>query len=101
MIDTQNEELLSLAQAAREVPSRSGRGVSPATIWRWCSRGCKGIRLESVVCGAIRFTSRAAIAKFFAATDAQANGELPALRTPKERERAITAAEKELESAGA
>jgi len=97
MIDTQSEELLSLAKLAREVPSRSGRGVQVSTIWRWCIKGCKGVRLESVVCGSIRFSSREALHRFFAATTAAADSiTAPVTRTSKQRERAIAAAEREL-----
>ena len=96
MIDTQNETLLSLSQAAREIPSRTGRGVSVSTVWRWTLRGCKGVRLESIVCGAIRYTSREALHRFFAGTTAAADGISPPIRTPNQRQLAIEEAEREL-----
>lgn len=99
MIDTEKEELLPLAKIAREVPSRSGRGVQVSTVWRWCIKGCKGIRLESVVCGSIRFSSRQALHRFFAATTAAADGTTVPVRTTRQREAAIAAAERELASA--
>ncbi len=33
---------LTLSQAARTLPTKP----SPSTLWRWCRRGCKGVRLD-------------------------------------------------------
>jgi hypothetical protein len=103
MLDTQAEQMLPLAKLAREVPSRrrSGRGVQPSTVWRWTTKGIKGIRLESAVIGGIRFSSREALHRFFAATTAAADGITapPVVRTKRQREAAIAAAEKELATA--
>lgn len=96
MIDLQNEQLVSLAAAARTPPL----DVHVATIWRWATRGVRGIRLDTVVVGGFRKTSREAIERFIAATTAAANGETPPARTPKQQERAIRQAERELEAAG-
>lgn len=101
MIDAQKEEMLSLAAAAREVPGRSGRGVNVSTVWRWVQRGIRGVRLETLVCGGVRFTSRQAIQRFFVATTVAADG-VPSqqIATPKQRQRQIAAAERDLAEAG-
>lgn len=31
--------------------------VHPSTCWRWCLRGCRGERLESIVIGGKKFTT--------------------------------------------
>ena len=61
MINSQSEQLLTLAAAAREVPGRSGRGVSVSTVWRWTLRGVRGVKLETLMVGGIRHTSREAL----------------------------------------
>jgi hypothetical protein len=52
--------------------------------------------LESIVCAGRRYTSVEAIERFVAATTAAANGERPPIRTPRQRQRAIEAAEREM-----
>lgn len=64
MIDPFKETMLPLGKAARKVP---GRQVSPQTIYRWCSTGIDGIRLETIVIGGRMQTSLEALTRFFAA----------------------------------
>ena len=90
MIDVATEELLSLSEAAKVTPGRP----------HWQKRGVRGVRLSTVIVGGRRFTSREAIEQFIAATTAAANGEAPPVRTPRQRQRAIDAAERELAKAG-
>jgi len=75
MIDVLNEQTLSLSTAARELPGVTGRGVSVSTIWRWSLRGIHGVRLETILVGGIRMTSREALQRFFERTTAAANGD--------------------------
>ena len=98
MFDVLDESLIPLAVAAREIPNRKGGlGVDVATVWRWTLKGIKGIRLESVMAGGIRQTSREAIRRFFERLTAAADGaSVAVIRTSKQRERAIAAAEREL-----
>ena len=96
MIDVATEELLSLSEAAKVTPGRP----HVSTLWRWQKRGVRGVRLSTVIVGGRRFTSREAIEQFIAATTAAANGEAPPVRTPRQRQRAIDAAERELAKAG-
>jgi len=43
MIDLGQEELISLAEAARRCP---GGGTHVSTVWRWVRRGVRSIQLE-------------------------------------------------------
>jgi hypothetical protein len=83
------------------LPGRTARGLHVGTIYRWMLRGIRGIRLETVLVGGIRYTSREALERFIAATTAAADG-VPAanVRTSKQRQRAIEAAERELAKLG-
>lgn len=92
-IDTESEVLMSLADAARTLP---GGKVHVATVHRWRLRGVRGIKLETIMRGGIRFTSREALDRFFHATTAAAAGEPHPVRTPKQRSAEIAAAEREV-----
>jgi Protein of unknown function (DUF1580) len=101
MIDVQNEQVLSLTAAAREVPNRdSGRGVNVSTIWRWALKGSRGVRLETAMIGGIRMTSREALVRFYERTTAVANGDSSPAAASKQRQRQIEQAERELAQAG-
>lgn len=52
-----NEPLLTLAQAMHGLERRP----SPSTAWRWYRKGILGVRLETVVVGGRRYTSKAAL----------------------------------------
>ena len=72
-------------------------GVHVCTVWRWCLHGCKGHRLESFNVGGRKFTTLLAYERWLA----KLNGEwLPMRQTPKQREQAIAAAERELDALG-
>lgn len=60
-IDLQSEELSSLTDAARALPAIDGKRPHPSTIWRWCRRGIRDIRLEHVRLGHRVCTSREAL----------------------------------------
>ena len=70
-IDHLADDLMPLAKAARSLPPlRSGRPVSPATLWRWSARGLRGVRLQIVRLGGTACTSPGALREFFAAVEA-------------------------------
>ena len=50
------QQFLTLGQAAKLIPSTSGKGVSTQTMFRWCTSGCRGVVLPS-----LRFGRRIAI----------------------------------------
>jgi hypothetical protein len=95
-IDIETEWLLSLSEAAKELPGRP----HISTLHRWRLRGVRGVKLDTVLVGGRRFTSREALVRF---TDRINSGEAKAVtghRTVRERERAIERAERELKAAG-
>jgi hypothetical protein len=91
-----NEQLLSLSEAARSQPVR--RNVS--TLWRWVQRGVRGVRLQTILVGGRRYTSREALERFSMEVTAAADGKSPPARTPRQRQRDIEKAEAELAKAG-
>ena len=65
MIDSSTENLIPLGRVPAEIPSRRpGKKISISTVWAWAMpRGCRGVRLETVVIGGGRYTSREALQK--------------------------------------
>jgi hypothetical protein len=86
-----HEYALTLAQAAREIPGRPHVG----TVVRWAARGIKGFKLETVVVGGRRFTSREAISRFVERLNTQVR-----LDSPKERAQQISRAAEHLDWRG-
>jgi hypothetical protein len=91
-IDISVEEILTLTQAAKSLPGRP----ASSTIHRWRLRGIRGVRLETILVGGRRFTSRQALERFAARITAAADGEAPPIRTPRARQQAIERAEAQL-----
>jgi hypothetical protein len=56
-------ELLTLPEAARSLPGKP----HPCTLWRWRSKGIRGVRLRSTVIGGRCYVTRQALAEFVAA----------------------------------
>ena len=86
-----SEKRMSVSKLARE------EGLNPTTVWRWATRGVRGVKLETMNIGARRFTSREAFERFVAATTAVANGEQIQPRNTRQREKDIDRAEAELD----
>jgi hypothetical protein len=53
-------ELLSLSAAADLLPNQP----HVSTLWRWCLRGIKGVRLRTVFVGGRRYTTPAYLIEF-------------------------------------
>lgn len=74
MIDINRDSLLTLAEASKLFPHRPSRSC----LWRWLNgKGRRGLRLESVVVGGRRLTSREAVADFVVKTTAAVDGPPP------------------------
>ena len=70
--DNQNPEetvsnLLTLSQASKRLPRVNGKRIHVSTLWRWCRKGLKGIRLEYSRVGRTIMVSDAALNRFFTA----------------------------------
>ena len=90
MIDISTEQLLTHPQAARVRPhGRLGRPTHPSTVYRWISRGVRGVagvvKLEGVRLGGSWYTSREALQRF---AEALTNGgtQVPLEATPHQRD---------------
>lgn len=66
MIDPIHDKLIPLSQLARNLPHQP----SPATYWRWHSRGIHGIKLEIIRVGGRVYSTEAALAEFIRLTTA-------------------------------
>jgi hypothetical protein len=94
-IDFEHETIITLGEACKAFPPK---GVSTATLARWIQRGINGVKLETIVIGYRRLTSREAIQRFIAA---QNTGDRVAPTiTAEQRHRQAMAALHELERAG-
>lgn len=71
-INVDCEALLTFAEAARYVGKlKRAKAISLQTIWRWCTRGRRGVLLDRIYVGATPCTSKEALQRFFAGlTDA-------------------------------
>ena len=94
-IDFEAETIITLGEACRAFPPN---GISDATMARWIQKGVKGVKLETLLIGGRRVTSREAIARFITA---QNPDQSPAVQfTPAQRRRQSDAARQALQEAG-
>jgi hypothetical protein len=89
---THGETLFTLADAAKLFPDQP----NSSTIWRWHTKGVRGVRLETTVIAGRRFTTREAIDRFVAATTAVANKQPVPIRSVAQQIRDIERAEREV-----
>jgi hypothetical protein len=88
MTDLLQEHCLSLAQAARKLPTvRGAKPPHPATVYRWATAGRKArsgqtVRLEMFRVGGTNCTSMEALTRFFRRLNDVGPVELPT--TPKQ-----------------
>lgn len=91
-----DEERRTINQVARDIDK------APSTVWRWIRKGVRGVKLETYVEGAQRYTTVQALDRFRERCTAAANGESVSTgtRTASQRLRAIEQAEAALEREG-
>lgn len=89
--DLLSETRISLTALARE------QRIAVSTAWRWALRGVRGNKLECFSLGGRRYTTREAFARFVARTNGEnvVNG-----KTPRQREAAVSRAEKQAAELG-
>jgi len=107
MIDLETDKLVTLAQAADFLPKLGGRRIHTTSIWRWCRKGVRGVKLEHAIIGSRIITSVQALNRF---VNALSEAPMPERhrthkprmrrRTEKQRARAIAEAEKSLRADG-
>jgi hypothetical protein len=69
MIDPLNNELIPIAQVARRLPKFNGRHPNPSTLYRWCTSGLDGRKLEHVRVGRRICTTEDALSEFLCPSD--------------------------------
>lgn len=66
MIDLTTETVLSFKDACKKLPKRrAGKRPHIATLYRWATRGLRGIQLEYIQIGGTMCTSMEALQRFF------------------------------------
>lgn len=68
-MDPRVEKLVPLSVAARLLRP-NGRALHSSTVYRYISRGCSGVFLESIRVGGATYTSREAVHRFIIAVTA-------------------------------
>jgi hypothetical protein len=96
MIDLANETVITLAEAAKRLPTRP----HIASVYRHAQRGVRGIRLETIQVAGTLCTSVEAIQRWCERLTAARNGETLHVLTSRQRERAVAQAERELSEVG-
>ena len=95
-IDADTETLIPFVEARTAFPG--GKRLSLATLHRWRLHGVRGVRLETILIGGLRYVSRESIARFI---ERQNAGESPVPSiSPAQRKRQAEAAQRELARAG-
>lgn len=97
-IDVQAETLVHFPDARSAFPGIDRR-LSLATLHRWRLNGVRGVKLETVLIGGLRYTSREAIVRFIAAQNADDAPSAPVI-TATQRRRQSEAARLALQEIG-
>ena len=103
MIDVSKEQPISLTNATKLKlfpERRNGKRPAVTTLWRWATKGCRGVKLETIRIGETLCTSAEALQRFFeGVTIVGDRGQIPpatASRRLREKQRA----KEELDAAG-
>jgi hypothetical protein len=101
MIDPLTETVITLSDGMKTIPrGRGGKRRHVSCAYRWTTIGCRGVVLESIQIGGTRCTSLEALARFFQRLTTARTGVPASTRTPKQRERDIQQAEREIDDGG-
>jgi hypothetical protein len=102
--------LLTLAEAVIRLPRIDGKKVAISTLWRWCRKGLRGVRLDYMRVGRKICITYPALLRFFEELAALDRHTAPSGRpkflhkrkpiTSKQRLRALAEADAILERAG-
>ena len=86
MIDLRQEQLIPIREVPRLLPARrTGRHVHISAVYRWMTRGIRGVRLEAAKVGGATYTSVEALQRFSERLSARAmgDGREPGVADPK------------------
>ncbi len=62
--DLNDEVPMTIPEAARHLGTLTGKAPHVSTLCRWCLKGCKGVRLESICIGGKRYVTASALERF-------------------------------------
>lgn len=65
MIEIDRESLILLSEVPKALPKRRGKSVHLSACYRWMKSGLSGVRLETILIGGQRFTSKEALNRFW------------------------------------
>ena len=88
-----NAKYLTFKQAAQSLPGQP----HISTLARWRSRGIHGVKLTTVKIGGRRMVAADELQRFIEAVTCAADGQATPIRTSKQRQKSIEAAERELD----
>lgn len=106
MISATTEKVITFAEAAKICPQIDGKRPSTVTIWRWATKGVRGVRLEHVRVGRRMVTTEEAINTFFRdlssvpAVERAPLTNRPQKSTEKQRERQLSKTKSSLIASG-
>ena len=103
-----DEQLITLTEATKVLPTVNGKRPAICTLWRWCRKGLRGVFLEYVRVGRRICTTQEALLRFFTKLAELDERTPPALPpglsrrpvTSRQRQRALAEADRILEEAG-
>ena len=99
MVDLTSEEIVTLREVVRILPRQpNGKALHISTLYRWCSRGLRGVQLESLRLGGRVVTSIEALQRF--AERCSTAESTAGSSTTQRRKREIERAEAALNKAG-
>ena len=76
-----DEPVMTLAEAAGWLERRFGKRPNVASVWRWATRGVKGVKLATISLGRYRYTTASALEHFIAETSQVVVGRKAAITT--------------------
>lgn len=62
------EPVMTLTEAAGWLERRFGRRPNVASVWRWATKGVKGVQLATISLGRFRYTTESALEQFLTET---------------------------------
>lgn len=76
---------------------RSGGRIAISTIYRWATRGCRGVKLEVLRAGGVTCTTRSALLRFYEGVTRKGEG-LEVLASPASPHRVHADVDRQLDS---